>query len=126
MNWGEEGEGDRPVIPASPRAGLMGDGGGRIRSGGRLHFAVMFFGLGGGNGGVLRNVAVGISGAVGRGGLRLHVLAVIFAVDLRFRGSGLRGRLFAIGVTALPAFGLFHPPFIHNVILPMLDAIGAT
>jgi len=42
-------------------------------------------------------------------------------VDL---GSGLRGRLFAIGVTALPAFGLFHPPFIHNVILPMLRFIS--
>ena len=84
MNWGEEGEGDRPVIPASPRAGLMGDGGGRIRSGGRLHFAVMFFCLGGRNRGVLRNIAVGINGTVSSRGLRLHILAMVFAVNLRF------------------------------------------
>ena len=41
-------------------------------------------------------------------------------------GQGLRGRLFALAVTAGPAFWLFHPPFIHNVILPMFKAIGAT
>jgi len=29
-------------------------------------------------------------------------------------------------VTTAPVFCLFHPPFIHNVILPMLHAIGAT
>jgi alginate O-acetyltransferase complex protein AlgI len=38
---------------------------------------------------------------------------------------GLRGRAFTIVVTAVPAFWLFHPPFVHNVILPMLHAIGA-
>lgn len=36
------------------------------------------------------------------------------------------GRCFTVAVTALPAFWLFHPPFIRNVILPMLHAIGAT
>ena len=40
-------------------------------------------------------------------------------------GQGLRGRIFALTVTAGPAFWLFHPPFIHNVILPMFQAIGA-
>lgn len=35
-------------------------------------------------------------------------------------------RSFTIAVTAIPAFWLFHPPFIRNVILPMLHAIGAT
>ncbi len=38
---------------------------------------------------------------------------------------GLTGRCFALGIAALPAFWLFHPPFIHNVILPMLHAIGS-
>lgn len=33
--------------------------------------------------------------------------------------------LFTVLVAAGPAFFLFHPPFIHRVILPMLDAIGA-
>lgn len=41
-------------------------------------------------------------------------------------GHGLRGRFFALAVTAGPVFCLFHPPFIHNVILPMFKAIGAT
>jgi len=41
-------------------------------------------------------------------------------------GHGFRGWAFAVLITAGPAFWLFHPPFIHNVILPMLHAIGAT
>ena len=41
-------------------------------------------------------------------------------------GRGRRGRLFTLLVAAGPAFWLFHPPFVHNVILPMLAAIGAT
>lgn len=36
-----------------------------------------------------------------------------------------RGRLFMFGVVAAPVYGLFHPPFVHHVILPMLDAIGS-
>lgn len=39
---------------------------------------------------------------------------------------GVRGWLFTLLVTAGPAFWLFHPPFIHRVILPMLHDIGAT
>jgi len=41
-------------------------------------------------------------------------------------GHGLRGWLFTLMVTAGPVFWLFPPPFITNVILPMLAAIGAT
>jgi predicted DCC family thiol-disulfide oxidoreductase YuxK len=40
-------------------------------------------------------------------------------------GRGLCGWLFMVVVTAVPAFWLFHPPFIEKVILPMLHAIGA-
>jgi alginate O-acetyltransferase complex protein AlgI len=40
------------------------------------------------------------------------------------RGFG--GWLFMFVVTAGPAFWLFHPPFIHNVMLPFLKWIGAT
>jgi len=41
-------------------------------------------------------------------------------------GRGWRGRLFTLTVAAAPAGWLFHPPFIHHVILPMLHALGAT
>lgn len=33
--------------------------------------------------------------------------------------------LFLLTVTAVPAFWLFHPPFVRNVILPFMRAIGA-
>jgi alginate O-acetyltransferase complex protein AlgI len=40
-------------------------------------------------------------------------------------GNGWRGKLFAVAVAAGPAFWLFHPPFVKNVIVPMLDAVGS-
>jgi len=39
---------------------------------------------------------------------------------------GWRGRLFTMIVAAGPAFWLFPPVFVRNVVLPMLSAIGAT
>jgi hypothetical protein len=41
-------------------------------------------------------------------------------------GRGFRGWLFTVVFTGAPAFWLFHPVFINNIILPMLRAIGAT
>jgi predicted DCC family thiol-disulfide oxidoreductase YuxK len=41
-------------------------------------------------------------------------------------GGGVRGRLFMFIFTLGPAYWLFHPTFIRNVILPMLHAFGAT
>jgi predicted DCC family thiol-disulfide oxidoreductase YuxK len=38
---------------------------------------------------------------------------------------GMAGRFFTILVVAGPAFWLFHPPFVRNVILPFMKAIGA-
>jgi len=41
-------------------------------------------------------------------------------------GRGVLGRVFTIAIVALPAFWLFPPVFVANVILPMLHSIGAT
>jgi hypothetical protein len=38
---------------------------------------------------------------------------------------GARGRLFALTVTAAPAFWLFHPAFVERVIIPFMEAIKA-
>jgi len=38
---------------------------------------------------------------------------------------GAAGWLFTLAFTAIPAFWLFHPSFVLNVILPMLHAFGA-
>jgi len=40
--------------------------------------------------------------------------------------AGFRGWLFMALITAGPVCLLFHPPFIHNVILPFLKCLGAT
>ncbi len=40
-------------------------------------------------------------------------------------GHGWRGWAFALAITAGPMFWLFHPPFVHEVILPFAQAIGA-
>lgn len=41
-------------------------------------------------------------------------------------GHGWRGWLFMLLFTVVPAYWLFHPTFVQNVILPMLQTIGAT
>ena len=57
-------------------------------------------------------------------------LGVIFERNWLPPGTNFRAnfykRLFALVIIIAPAPWLFHPPFIHNVILPMLTAIGAT
>jgi alginate O-acetyltransferase complex protein AlgI len=41
-------------------------------------------------------------------------------------GKGIRGRAFTLLIAGAPAFWLFPPVFVRNVILPMLHALGAT
>jgi hypothetical protein len=39
---------------------------------------------------------------------------------------GMAGQFFTALIVGVPAFWLFHPPFVRNVILPFLKAIGAS
>ncbi len=40
-------------------------------------------------------------------------------------GRGWRGWLFTMLILALPVYGLFHPPFVMNIIVPFMRALGA-
>ncbi|MGH9908069.1 MAG: MBOAT family protein [Pyrinomonadaceae bacterium] len=40
-------------------------------------------------------------------------------------GRSWRGRSFTMLVLIVPAYGLFHPPFVMNVIVPFMQAVGA-
>lgn len=40
-------------------------------------------------------------------------------------GHGWRGWLFTMLTLVLPVYGLFHPPFVRNVIVPFMHALGA-
>ena len=40
-------------------------------------------------------------------------------------GRGWSGWLFTLLVVALPAYGLFHPPFVRNIIVPFMHALRA-
>lgn len=41
-------------------------------------------------------------------------------------GRGWRGRSFAMLTLAVPAYGLFHPPFVRNIIVPFMRALGVS
>jgi alginate O-acetyltransferase complex protein AlgI len=56
----------------------------------------------------------------------LGVLAERSPAGKRLRlGSGIAGWVFTIVVVAGPAYWLFHPPFVRQVIVPFMKAIGA-
>ena len=56
-------------------------------------------------------------------------LGVLFERSALARRIGLQkkqpARIFTVIVTAAPAFWLFHPPFVHRVIIPFMQAIHA-
>jgi alginate O-acetyltransferase complex protein AlgI len=56
----------------------------------------------------------------------LQALGIILARQASRWGlnEGIRGRIYAALFTIGPVYWLFHPPFIHNVILPMLGNPG--
>src|ERR1700687_5588866 len=68
--------------------------------------------------GLVHDLVISVPGGAGYG---------VAAGPLFPHGVGLRrrGPLFAIAVTALPAFWLFHPAFVLNVVVPFLRVVGA-
>jgi alginate O-acetyltransferase complex protein AlgI len=82
--------------------------------------------------GLLHDAVISLPAGAGYGLPTAYFLlqggATLFERSARGRslglGRGWRGRVFTIAITAVPAFWLFHPPFVRNVILPMLRAIS--
>jgi alginate O-acetyltransferase complex protein AlgI len=82
--------------------------------------------------GILHELAISVPARGGYGGPSLYFLIQALAWFMeRSRwgralglGRGLRGWLFAMVVVMAPACLLFHPPFIHNVVVPFMRRSG--
>jgi hypothetical protein len=83
--------------------------------------------------GIIHDLVISIPAAGGYGGPTLFfgVQAVAMLVERTNPGRaiglgrGWSGRVFAILILTLPAYGLFHPPFVRNVMLTFMRAVGA-
>jgi len=83
--------------------------------------------------GLVHDLVISVPSKSGYGGPTMFFLlqaAAIFAERSKpgrrlGLGKGFRGWLFAMCILALPLTILFHPPFIHMIILPFMQAIGA-
>ncbi len=77
--------------------------------------------------GLIHDLAISVPTGAGFGRPTLYFLiqGIAILVERKMRFSRNRRRLFAVVVLVAPVSLLFHPPFIHNVILPMLSAIHA-
>lgn len=99
------------------------------RVGGRVALAAVFL-----LSGLVHDLVISVPARGGYGGPTLFfviqgalVLTERTAVGRRLgMGQGIRGRLFTLGSLVATAGLLFHRPFVEHVMLPMLDAIGAT
>ena len=102
-----------------PLHGVMG-----VRGAGFLVFVIS---------GLLHDLVISVPAKGGYGLPTLYfviqgagVAAERSSVGRRFGlGRGGSGWIFMAVVTAVPAFWLFHRPFVNNVILPFMNAIGA-
>ena len=80
--------------------------------------------------GLIHEIAISLPAGGGWGGPTAYFLiqgtAGAFERSRAGRRWGLRhgwrGRAFTLGIAAAPAFFLFHPPFVRNVIVPMMEA----
>ncbi|MBI1902801.1 MAG: hypothetical protein HYS13_17015 [Planctomycetia bacterium] len=83
--------------------------------------------------GLLHDLVISLPAGGGYGGptlfFALQAPAMLFERSSAGRaiglGSGRRGWLFTMLVLTLPLFALFHPPFVRQIVLPFMRAVGA-
>ncbi len=83
--------------------------------------------------GLLHDLVISIPAGAGYGGPTLYFLIQALALLIERSslgrslglGRGWRGWVFATTVVLVPAPMLFHPPFMREVIVPFMDAVGA-
>ncbi len=84
--------------------------------------------------GIVHDLIISVPAEGGYGGPTLYFVTQGLAVVVdRSRvgrslglGDGWRGRAFTALVVVGPAYGLFHPLFVRRVVVPFLDALGAS
>lgn len=83
--------------------------------------------------GIVHDMVISLPAGGGYGGPTLYFTVQAFGLATeRSRAgkrvglvTGWRGRAFTASVVVGPAFVLFHPPFVHEVVVPFLSIIGA-
>jgi hypothetical protein len=83
--------------------------------------------------GLIHDVVISVPAGGGYGGPTFFFTIQAFAIFAeRSRagwaiglGRGWWGWLFTMVLLVLPAYGLFHPPFVRNIIVPFMEALGA-
>lgn len=88
------------------------------RLGGRLGLAVGFLASG-----IVHDVVISVPAGGGYGLPTLYFVLQGAGLLLERAYPKIRGRALTMAVLLLPAYGLFHPPFVLNVIVPFLDWI---
>ena len=75
--------------------------------------------------GLMHEIVISLPARAGYGLPTGYFLLQGMGVLLERAAPQIRGRVFTIFVTAFPAFWLFHPPFVRQVVLPFMEAMGA-
>jgi alginate O-acetyltransferase complex protein AlgI len=141
--WRASGIDARPIMDSPLKSTTLGEFWGRRWNGAfnQLAFEILFRPLARTTGpiigtlaafsasGLIHELVISLPARAGYGLPAAYFLLQGCGVIIQHRMTGIRrgtaGRFFTILVVAGPAFWLFHPPFVRNVILPFMKAIGA-
>ena len=75
--------------------------------------------------GLIHELVISLPAGAGYGLPTAYFLLQGVGILLERAFPQIRSRIFTISITGVPAFWLFHPPFVQNVILPFIKEIGA-